>query len=185
MIQEKITETVIEKLENVNLSYMITGAFACNYYGQPRLTHDLDLVVVISPADILKIVTLFKEEFYVDEEIIKEALSHKTMFNLVHYTTGFKVDFWILKEGNFSKTEFQRRKKVKLFNKEAYLATAEDTILSKLQWYKISESEKHFSDALKVYEIQKNILDINYIQSWAEKLSLGEIFNRLMKGSAL
>lgn len=185
MIQEEITKTVIEKLGNINLSYMITGAFACNYYGQPRLTHDLDLIVVISPADIPKIVTLFKQDFYIDEEIIKEALLHKTMFNLVHYATGFKIDFWILKEDTFSHTEFQRRKKVKLFNKETYLATAEDTILSKLQWYKISESEKHFSDALKVYEIQKNILDINYVQTWADKLSLREIFNRLMKGSAL
>ncbi|MCS4541974.1 MAG: hypothetical protein HY929_06615 [Euryarchaeota archaeon] len=183
--QEYILKKVVTFLDALKLPYMITGAIAVNYYGRPRLTHDVDIVIEIRAPEKEAIVKLFQGEFYISLEGIIEAIRHKSMFNAIHQKTGFKVDFWLVKDDEYDKLRFKRRKKKKIFDKMMYITTPEDLIIVKLNWYKEFGSEKHFTDALGIYEIQKGRLDIRYLKKWLSNLSTFDIWQKILKGARL
>ena len=101
MIQEEFLIKVIERLETLDIPYMVTGGMAVIFYGRPRLTHDFDIVVEINPGHVQKIVDAFKDDFYVDKEAIREALDDHSMFNIIDGGLGMKVDFWMLGEDEY------------------------------------------------------------------------------------
>jgi hypothetical protein len=181
MTFEQIAVTVAEKLQKSKIPYMLTGALAVNYYGNPRMTHDVDLVVQITDKDISKIMELFENDFFVGEESINAALREISMFNIIHKETGFKVDFWILKGDEYSQEAFERRRWYPYQEIEISLATPEDMLIGKLEWYKMSEIEKHYFDALGIYRIQKGNLDLEYIKKWCKKKSVLKIWEKLQK----
>ena len=180
---EKVTLKAIEILDRINIPYFVTGALAVVYYGEPRTTHDIDLVVEIKEKNIDTLVKNFKKEFFIDEISITTAIQENSMFNIVHKDTGFKVDFWMLGEDNFSKERFARRTQVKILNTKIYLPTPEDVIIKKLEWYKMSDIDKHYFDAVGVYRIQKEKLDNNYIISWCRHKSVLNIWEKMQKES--
>jgi len=181
MTFEQLTEFVVDKLHSFNISYMLTGALAINYYGVPRMTHDIDIIVHITSKDIKKIQELFENDFFVSEESIRVALAEGSMFNIIHKDTGYKVDFWILKEDEYSKTAFARRKECQYQQTLISITAPEDMIVIKLEWYKMSEIDKHFTDVLNLFRIQKNYLDIEYIKSWCQKKSLLDLWQKIQK----
>jgi hypothetical protein len=178
---EEITISVVEELRKLNIQYMLTGALAVNYHGKPRMTHDIDIVVMITIDDIQKIRELFEKNFFVDEYSISSALEEVSMFNIVHKETGFKVDFWILKSDEYSQESFERRKWYPYQGTEICLATPEDMIITKLEWYKMSDIDKHYFDALGIYRVQKGELGMEYISKWCERKSIGELWEELKK----
>ena len=104
------------------------------------------------------------------------------MFNLLEAEHGDKVDFWILKEEPFDRSRFSRRNIEEINELKIQVSSAEDTILAKLNWAELSGgSEKQFGDALRVYEVQYQNLDSDYLESWVKKLNLAEIWKRLKK----
>jgi hypothetical protein len=163
---------------------MLTGGLAVVYYGAPRTTHDIDVVILISPADITRIKAMLEPDFLVDEESIKAALREGSMFNAIHDETGFKVDFWMLKPDEYDRARFSRSVQVSVLGVTLSLPTAEDVIISKLDWFKQSDVDKHYSDALGVYAVQKGSLDTAYIARWCEAKSLLDLWCRLQRGAA-
>ena len=104
------------------------------------------------------------------------------MFNLIDTTEGDKIDFWILTEDPFDKSRFERKYNENVYGFDMKVSSPEDTILAKLRWSKLSGgSEKQFTDALRVYEVQYGILDINYINEWTKKLQITELWNSLQQ----
>lgn len=138
----------------------MTGSFVSSFQGEPRATHDVDIVVNIYKSDIPVLINAFQPpRFYLSETAIEEALFHKSMFNLLDTTQGDKIDFWILTSDLFDQSRFSRKYKETIFEYEIIISAPEDTILMKLKWTKLSGgSEKQFTDALRVYEIQQKIL---------------------------
>lgn len=181
MTQEKVICKVIDILEENNIQYMLTGGIVVNYYGRPRFTHDVDLIIQIHIEDAEKIVTLFEKEFYISKDGVIEAIKCKGMFNLIHFETIFKVDCFILKDEEHSMTSFPRRQKELIFGREIYIASCEDIILTKLYWYKKSGIQKHYEDVVGIFEIQQNKIDLDYVKKWAEKLSFLEIIEEILK----
>src|SRR5439155_8362441 len=105
---------------------------------------------------------------------------HKSMFNLLDTTEGDNVDFWILTERPFDKSRFERKQEENVFNTKMKISRPEDTILAKLLWSKLSGgSEKQFTDALRVYEIQYGNLDLYYIEEWVNRLQVNELWQKL------
>lgn len=98
MEQLKVIRLVTDRLEKLGTPYFITGSIASSYYGIPRYTHDLDVVITISEEDIRAIMRLFEHEGYLSQEGIRDALSGTGMFNFIHIESGLKVDFWIDRE---------------------------------------------------------------------------------------
>ncbi len=181
MSQQELVTKVIQVLEENQIEYMITGSVASSLQGEPRMTHDLDIVFTITFAQVSVILNNFPSpEFYVDAESIRESIQTRSMFNVIDLQGGDKVDFWMLKFEPFDESRFQRRVRERLFGFNVSVSTPEDTILAKLKWAKESGgSEKQFTDALRVYEVQQGKLDTNYLERWAKELQVEELLQRL------
>lgn len=182
MSQEEVVRKVTKILEEKSIPYMLTGAIAVNFYGRPRFTHDVDIVIKITEKNISDLVSALEKEFYVNKDEIEEAISHQRQFNIIYLKdTLLKVDFWINRTDEYSLTQFSRRKKNLIFGQEIFLISAEDLILSKLLWYKDSESEKHLLDAQSVYELQAEKLDSDYLSLWAERIFVKNLLEKISK----
>lgn len=181
---DEVVLKVVALLNKMDIPYFLTGAMAVVYYGEPRTTHDIDLVIVIKNSDVNTMIENFEKEFFIDERSIETAIDEKSMFNAVHKETGFKVDFWILGDDDFNKKRFMRRVKVEILGTTMYLPSAEDAIISKLEWYKMSDIDKHYFDALGIYRIQKGKLDMDYVTLWCRKKSILEYWLKIQKEGA-
>lgn len=160
---------------------MLTGSFASSLQGEPRLTHDIDLVVAITPTSVQALLLAFPPpDYYLDETAIAMAIAHKSQFNLLDVVGGDKVDFWILTDDPFDQSRFARRYSENLNGLPVSVSRPEDTLLMKLRWAKMSGgSEKQFGDARSVYELQAKSLDMSYIEQWVQKLGITDLWEQL------
>lgn len=181
MMPEETLKVVIAHLEAAGIEYMITGSFASNLYGVPRTTQDADIVIEVSPTSLKQFVSLIEDEFYVAEEAAREALRRRDMFNIIHFRSAFKIDLVIRKQRPYAEEEFRRRQRVEFLEKECWFASPEDTILSKLEWSKKGQSERQYQDALGVAEMQGDDLNWHYLETWAERLGLADLHDRLVR----
>ena len=111
---------------------------------------------------------------------VTAAVERAEMFNLLQVSTGDKVDFWMLTGDPFDRERFARRQPVDVLGLRMFVSSPEDTLLQKLRWAQMSGgSEKQFNDALRVYEVQRPALDLNYIASWAPRLGVGDLWQRV------
>jgi len=179
--QVDLLRHVVASLEAASIEYMITGSIASSLQGEPRATHDLDVVVAIREADVAAVLEAFPSpRFYLDEEAIGEAIRTAGMFNVIDVAEGDKVDFWMLTDDPFDRCRFGRRIRESVFGFGLEVSTPEDTILAKLRWSRLGgDTTKPYVDALRVYEVQQGIIDRSYLKDWAEKLDVGDLWDRL------
>ena len=181
MPQLKLLEKAVKVLSENNIQYMLTGSIVSSLQGVPRSTHDIDIVLSIRKTEVPVILKAFSpKDYYVNENSVKSAVDNKSQFNVIDINEGDKIDFWVLTDSEFDKSRFSRKQKFTVFGFEAYISSAEDTILQKLYWSKISgQSLKQYNDALNVFEIQYGGLDIEYMNLWAEKLGIQSYFEKI------
>lgn len=182
MSQQELLKKAIQSLEQSGIPYMITGSVVSSLQGEPRSTHDIDIVIAIQRSKAHKLAKNFTPpNFYLDEDSILEAISGQNMFNLIDINTGDKVDFWILTDEPFDLSRFSRRITEEFMGLKMQVSSPEDTILAKLRWAKLSGgSEKQFIDALRVYEVQYSKLDMDYLKQWVRKLDVESLWKRLV-----
>lgn len=173
-----ILNEVCQKLEILNIDYMLTGSLAMSHYSTPRMTRDIDIVLEINLSDTDKFISLFKDEYYLSEESITESIKHEFIFNIIHLASSIKIDFIIRKNEIYRKIEFNRRKKIQLSDFELYIVSKEDLIISKLIWFKDSESELQKRD---ISNLISTTYDKNYLYEWIDRLNLKDIFNLVIK----
>ena len=181
MKPEDVLLLIIEKLERYGINYMITGSFASNLHGVPRATFDADIVIDSNLEIVRNFLKEIQQDFYTDIEMVKEAFDKGGMFNILHFETGFKIDFIIKKKGDYFEREFERRRPYKFKNKICFFASPEDTILSKLWWAKKSRSERQFQDALEVAKVQGKNLDKKYLLYFAKLLNTSTLLQKLFQ----
>ncbi|MGB9474562.1 MAG: hypothetical protein WCE87_05770 [Candidatus Udaeobacter sp.] len=173
-----IVRDISRRFERASIPYMLTGSMAMNYYAQPRMTRDIDVVVAISPNDVDRVVALFRPDYYVSEENIRESLAHESIFNLIHEESVIKVDCIIHKSSEYRKTEFQRRRKISIRDFTTFIVSKEDLIISKLVWAKDSRSEIQLGDV-------RNLLgtgyDAQYLTRWTRELELVNLLDACLK----
>jgi hypothetical protein len=177
---------LVRLLEHLGIPHMVTGSVASSYHGRPRLTHDADLVVDPTTEQLEKLVrSLLAAGHYVDAARARDALRRRLQFNVVDARSAFKVDLIVRKERPFSRAELERRQPVDLFpGVRVPLASAEDTILSKLEWAKKSgRSEKQIEDAVGVLAVNPGI-DRAYVERWAAELGVLDLWREISGGSA-
>ncbi len=171
--QEQLLKDITSLLQGAKIPYMVTGSLSVIFYGRPRASHDIDFIIEAEKKDIERIKQTFLSlplsEFMVDTSMIEDAVNNKFQFNVLHLPTMLKLDFWLLTHSEFDISRFKRRKNINVFGQSMTFASAEDTILIKLLWYKDSKIEKHLIDAAFVYQIQEKNLDKNYLQTWVKK----------------
>ena len=182
MSQPELLTAVAAVLQSLGIEFMLTGSHASSLQGVARATHDIDLVVNLRPEHVEPLVQAFStDRFYLSESAVHEALRLKRMFNLLEGRTGEKVDFWVLTDAPFDRSRFARRRPIDLGGQTLDVSTPEDTILMKLLWSKQSGgSEKQFHDVVLVYELQAELLDTTYLQTWVNALGLEELWQRVL-----
>jgi hypothetical protein len=172
----------LRRLNRSGVTYFLTGSMASNYWGIPRTTHDLDFVIQLPPSAVPAIVSEFSGDFYLDEAVVRGAYQPPHQFNAIDTRSALKVDFWLSKPESFDKEILRRRVAARLFGEPAWIATAEDVILHKLVWNRITPSDRQLGDAAGIVAVQADALDKNYLQYWAQELSLTEVLEDLLSG---
>ncbi|MCF7911907.1 MAG: hypothetical protein K9M99_05230 [Candidatus Cloacimonetes bacterium] len=171
MTELEILADVVKRLDQAGIKYMLTGSMAMNYYAVPRMTRDIDMIIEMQIEDIPGIFALFKDDYYISEEGIKDALIHNTAFNIINYKSIIKIDFIVRKKTEYRMTEFKRRKIVKIDGFEVFIVSIEDLIISKMLWAKGSNSEAQWSD---VENLMNQEIDKEYLEFWKSKLGIGD-----------
>lgn len=182
--QQDLLVEIAKFLTQNHIPYMVTGAWSVIYYGRPRASHDIDFVVEITPDDTERIIKTLKElssDFQIQEPLTRRAIKNKGMFNILYLPYFLKLDFWLLTDDMFDKSRFSRKVKVEVLGQKMFFASAEDTILQKLKWYKQAATDKNIIDAAFVYQIQKKNLDTKYLSKWAKHLKVTRDLNKLEK----
>lgn len=177
MTLDQILTLVTKTLTKHGVSYMVTGSLAVVFYGRPRYTHDLDIVLAVSPQSSQNLQNALKKltrhfHVFADLESLPLVIDSQKMISLLDRGSGMKVDFWILGQEPFAQVVFGRRLTKRVLKASIDFISPEDLILTKLLWSKESQSSRHLEDIYTVYEGQKGKLDEQYISKWAKKLSL-------------
>lgn len=173
---------IADRLEAVGIPYMVVGSIAGSFHGLPRTTVDVD--VVIDPtAEALRdfVDSLPADEYYVADTAVLEAFDRRSSFNIIDQETGWKVDLLIRRDRPFSATEFERRTTAPLFGRDTPLATAEDTIIAKLEWAQAGESERQLGDVAGILEVSGETIDREYIGRWVEELGLEDAWRQALE----
>ncbi|MEX0601629.1 MAG: hypothetical protein WD423_00745 [Rhodothermales bacterium] len=183
MSQPELLKRVVQALDELGIEYMITGSIASSLQGEPRSTHVIDLVVAMYSSDVDGLVNAFPTpDFYIDVTAARDAIAHDSMFNLIDVREGDKVDFWMLTGELFDRTRFSRKYDEEALGERLSVSAPEDTILVKLRWAaKMGGSQKQFTDALRVFEVQRESLNLAYLNRWASDLGLRDLWTRLQK----
>ena len=181
----QITQRVAHEFERLKIRYLIGGSLASSLHGIPRATNDVDIVADIKPEHIPILVKVLEKDFYIDEEMLRMAIKYQRSFNIIHLTTMFKVDIFILKSDSSSQEEMIRRQQYQISDipdENLYLASAEDVILHKLYWYQLggSVSERQWTDILGVLEVQRGQLDLKYLERIAKERGVMKLLDRAL-----
>jgi hypothetical protein len=170
MTLEELLKEVVHKLEKQNISYMISGSLALSAYEIPRMTRDVDIIIELELEQIDSFVHHFTDHYYLHKPSIIEETTQKGMFNVIDNRSGYKIDFILRKNFEYRKTEFLRRKKMKIMGIDMWVVSVEDLILSKLLWIQQLQSEKQMEDIRNL--LQDANPDRGYLNEWINKLNM-------------
>lgn len=169
--QTNVLTLVANRLDAVQIPYMVTGSIAASHYAEPRFTRDVDIVVELVPADAARIVSLFRHDFYVDEPAVAAAVARRGLVNLIHHDLLVKVDLIVRKNSEYRVEEFRRRRTVRIDDIAVSMVAPEDLVISKLVWMKESGSEVQRRDVQRLVEAVRD-LDRQYIERWVAELTV-------------
>jgi hypothetical protein len=182
MTEQQLLVDCLRRLNHAELTYYLTGSMASNYWGIPRTTHDLDFVIQLPPSAVTKIVSGFSPDYFIDEAAVRAAFQPPFQFNAIDTRSALKVDFWLPRPASFDNEMLRRRMAVTLFGEPAWITTAEDCILHKLVWNKITPSDRQLGDAAGIVAVQAESLDHFYLKRWSETLGVSPDLERLLSG---
>ena len=182
----EITLKVAAVLEKLSIPYLIGGSLASTLYGMIRTTQDVDIITQMRPEHVQGFVEALQGEFFVDEEMMTESIEHNSSFNIIHRDSMFKVDVFIPRPSPFLQSQLARARR-QTFSLEgeagAEFASPEDTILAKLEWYRLGgeASDRQWRDVLGVLKSRAGELDLDYLRKWARNLAVSDLLERALR----
>jgi hypothetical protein len=180
---ESFLARVATALEGAGIPYMLAGSFASSYHGAPRATQDIDIIVDPTFDSLDRFLAALQgEDIYLDADIAREEFRRRGQFNVIDGATAWKVDVIFRKARAFSVAEMSRRVPAVVLGVAVFVATAEDTVLAKLEWAKLGESERQRRDVQALLEAKRGSLDLGYIEKWLDELDVRESWDGLMGG---
>ena len=172
-------------LDNLSVPYYLGGSWASGAYGPPRSTLDADIIADLETKHIAPLVAALESVFYIDANMIHEALQLQRSFNLIHLVYFYKVDIFIVGSSPFKRIQMSRRRQSSLeleVPDQVYFCSPEDIILEKLVWYRLGgeTSERQWPDVRGVLKVQQPTLDYDYLRCWAGELGVADLLARSM-----
>jgi hypothetical protein len=183
MTQAELLRYLAEVLEALGAEYMIGGSQAAMYYGEPRLTRDVDVVVALRLEHLGTLLSRFPTvEFDVDEQAARDAVAMSGQFNIIHPGSGLKIDVYVSPDTEYDRARLARRQRLPLApGVDAYFARPEDVILYKLLYHRQVEAGMHLRDVVGILRVSGPDLDERYITDWAGRLGLSELWGEVRK----
>ncbi len=187
-LQTTIKVTTV--FDDLDIAYLIGGSLASSFYGVIRSTMDADLVADIQFDHISPLYERLKAEFYIDPQMVLNAVLQSTSFNLIHFETTFKIDVFILQQRAFDLNRMQRRILRPIgepLTGQVYFSSAEDMILAKMEWFRAGDetSDQQWKDISGVLKTQSSQLDMGYLKSWAATLGVEDLLKRAIGEAGL
>ena len=179
---------VTSLLDEMDIRYVIGGSYASSLHGFSRSTGDIDMLAAIKPEQAAAFAAQLQSDFYADEQAIERAVRAKRHFNVIHLDSAFKVDIFVAKPSEFDSAQLERRQESIIetdLPQKVYVATAEDTILAKLDWYRRGNevSDRQWKDISGVIRVQGDRLDLEYLRHWAQELGVLDLLERALAES--
>jgi hypothetical protein len=165
----------------LGLSWAVGGSFASAVYGEPRATNDVDVIARLRLGDVRRFVAALGEDVYVDEDVIREAITSQRSFNVIDETTYVKIDVFVPPPGPLGEGQLIRRRRLSLTDElQTWVLGPEDIVLQKLRWYRLGaeQSDRQWRDIGSVLRGTKNELDWGYLRSTAADTGLSDLLNR-------
>jgi hypothetical protein len=178
--QKEFLERLVRLLDKAGIPYMVVGSLSSSFHGRPRATQDADVVIAPTENQLGSFLALLGQGYYVSREAASEALRRRTMFNVIDIEGGWKADLILCKDRPFSRQEFERRRQIETMGQTFWVVSAEDAILSKLEWMKGRESDLQYSDVLGVVVAQWGNLDVEYLRRWAGALGVEKLLTHIL-----
>lgn len=184
-----VTLQVARALSTIGLDYVVGGSLASSMHGIPRSTQDVDILVFMFHEDVEPLVSALDDDFYVDEDAVRDAVDRSSSFNVIHFETAFKVDLFVADDEPWLAEERNRRQSIGITDsgESVDVSSAEDNILHKLQWYQKGGeiSDQQWRDVLGVMKVQGDDLDLSYLDKWARRLGLQELLAQALSEAGL
>ena len=183
MNQADLLRYLIETLEGLGIRYMIGGSQASIYFGEPRLTQDIDVVVELSANELSRLLERFPvADFYLSEDAARDAVAQRGQFNIIHGASGLKIDVFIGKDTPYDRVRFERRQRQRFLpGKDAYVARPEDVILYKLLYFSEGRSEQHLRDIAGMLAVSGSEIDTRYVTEWADQLGVADVWDAVRR----
>jgi hypothetical protein len=176
MREADLIELFVAPLERLGVRYLVTGSVAATLYGEPRATHDIDLVANLSAEDGERLTAAFPAaSFYTPPaevialEAAREGRGH---FNVIHSESGLKADFYLAGRDPLHAWAFRHAREYSIAGLRVRLAPAEYVILRKLEFYREGGSEKHLRDIRSMLALSPEALDRRDLADWIHRLGL-------------
>lgn len=183
MDQADVVSYSLSVLERLGLRYAIVGSMASIVYGEPRLTHDVDILIELPESLIGDFCAAFSPpEWYVSEAAVREAVRQQRQFNVIHTTTANKADFIVPRQNPWGSQQLDRRRDVAVLpGRRGYAAHPEDVILGKLLYYRQGASDKHLRDITGMLQISGDQIDRDNVARWAAELGVLDIWQTILE----
>ena len=180
---------VVEALRKLQIQHYVGGSIASSFHGAARSTMDVDLVAELGEQNISDFVNCFGDQYYLSEAAIRDAVKRRSCFNLIHLPSSFKIDIFVSRQRPFDLESMQRAKLERLGEArsvEVPIASAEDTIISKLEWFRLTNetSERQWDDVSRLLKLLGDVADVAYLQRTAETVGIEDLLERLLHESA-
>lgn len=187
----QVVVRVAEALTSAGIPYLVGGALASSQYGIPRSTQDVDLIADLQAKHVPALLAALGDEFYIDAEMVQEAIRHRSSFNAIYLQTMYKVDVFLPRAGPWACQELARRRTETVGSGgdavSLYFCSPEDIVLHKLDWYRLGGgvSDRQWNDVLGVLKIQGADLEADYLRHWASELGLADLLDRAARDARI
>jgi hypothetical protein len=181
----EITLVVAAILERLRVDYLVGGSLATSLHGMPRATLDVDLVADLRMAHLEDFVGALQADFYIDPDMVKDAIRRRSSFNILHLATMFKVDVFVVGADELLSSEMSRKQRIRVSEeppRDLFVASPEDMVLQKLIWYRDGGmvSDRQWGDIIGVIKTQGARLDLGYLRLWASRKEIGHLLDRAL-----
>lgn len=182
MEQTDLLRHAVNALEQLKVPYLVVGSIASIAYGEARFTQDIDIVAAFEMRHTGGILAAFPpDEFFLSESAIRDSIRTGLPFNVIHPSSGNKIDFMLPRSDRWSTTQMSRRRAVRLLpDRDVMTASPEDVILGKLWYYAEGGGDRHLRDIAGILRISGAQVDRQEVERWAKDLGYLEIWRELV-----
>jgi hypothetical protein len=178
---DEATAAVIDALDDLHIPYMVVGSFSTNFYGVPRATNDADFVVQLEPGALSALAARLRPPFRLDPQMSFETVTATSRYVLHLVDNPFSVELFLLSEDSHDLQRFARRRRERVADREVFIPTVEDVVVTKLRWSHEGRRRKDLEDVENVVSIQGDRIDWNYVNSWCDRHGTRELLEEVRR----